>query len=841
MSDRTRWLQAIPAIPAAILMVMLVRIWALRLFYPYDLEWMEGGMLAHAWRIDHRLPVYAAPGPDWIPFIYPPGYASLLAAAGDVTSLDYPVGRLISLGGAFAAAAAAAYFVGRHGRSPWYGLLAGVVFLGCYPESGAFYDLCRIDGLFIGLVAWSIVFGFEDRRLAPEASGMLLAAAFLVKQNGALFGLPLLGMIVARDGWRLGARFLVCSAVPALAMTGYLQFVTSGRYLTYILGVAAAHPNVFTRVFPGTPWELGAALPFALLAGVGWLLLRAMRRERLGWAALLAAIATFGALLFMPRPDASVPIGLPAIRGIENIASPTGAIAMGTLLAGLLATLGGGVVGYVEGRPRSWRFWGGAGIAIAALVTSALMRGHHGGFLNVHMQLHWVVAVGLGLAAAAGLEAGLAGRLGGVLFVGAQLVWQIARINPDKLVPDATDREVSDQIVARLREAAGPVLVPHAPWLAVKAGHPPGFHLIALWDVTQHQRTPFPAVSKDVMTAMRAGHWATILDDGPKGSARNNGIPGASFGYGVRDAYAVVDKLPGGPRDAVPRTGWKARPRWVLTPKGRSAGDCPAFAPPVEVAAVRDPSVVEASGLVASRRQPGVFWTHNDSGDSARIFALAADGRLLATVDLAGATAVDVEDIAAGPGPDGRPALFVADIGDNDARRPSVTVWRLDEPDVTNGARPVTTLELRYPDGPHDAETLLVDARTEHLYVLTKRADGETGIYRASSAASAPQVLERVGTLRFGAGDLPGSPKLTGGDISPDGKAIVLRTYTHAFWFRRDADVESALAGRPCVVPVADEPQGEGIAFGPESEAIWTVSEGSPTHLYRTGRARGPD
>jgi hypothetical protein len=95
---------------------------------------------------------------------------------------------------------------------------------------------------------------------------------------------------------------------------------------------------------------------------------------------------------------------------------------------------------------------------------------------------------------------------------------------------------------------------------------------------------------------------------------------------------------------------------------------------------VADPAANELSGLVRSRSQPGLLWSHDDSGAGPVLFGLRADGRVAARPTVTGAQAVDWEDIAAGPAPDGRPLLYVGDIGDNASRRPSVDVYRVAEP-----------------------------------------------------------------------------------------------------------------------------------------------------------------
>ncbi|MGI8595598.1 MAG: PE family protein, partial [Solirubrobacteraceae bacterium] len=135
----------------------------------------------------------------------------------------------------------------------------------------------------------------------------------------------------------------------------------------------------------------------------------------------------------------------------------------------------------------------------------------------------------------------------------------------------------------------------------------------------------------------------------------------------------------------------------------------------------------ELSGLVSSRVQPGVLWTHNDSGDGPRLLALGRNGRSRGTFEVSDAQALDWEDIAV-RGQD----LYVGDIGDNAGQRPEIVVYRVAEPPIDQGGgptTPATPLRLRYPDGPHDAEALLVDPSRGDLVVVTKELDGVAGVY----------------------------------------------------------------------------------------------------------------
>ncbi len=258
---------------------------------------------------------------------------------------------------------------------------------------------------------------------------------------------------------------------------------------------------------------------------------------------------------------------------------------------------------------------------------------------------------------------------------------------------------------------------------------------------------------------------------------------------------------------------------------------------------VAAPAATELSGLVRSRSQAAVLWAHNDSGDRARLLALATDGRLLAEVAVPGAEHVDWEEIAIGPAPGPGDALYVGDIGDNAEARAEVVVYRVSEPQVGGGAAPDSTapaarLVLRYPDRAHDAEALLVDPARGALVIVTKDFGGTARVYVADRpSSSAATTLRRAGTLRLG----PGEP-VTGGSLSADGRTIALRTYARALlWSRRAGEsLPAALRRRPCAADadLLAEGQSEAIALARDGRAFHTVPEGPRPPLRRYAPAR---
>jgi len=267
------------------------------------------------------------------------------------------------------------------------------------------------------------------------------------------------------------------------------------------------------------------------------------------------------------------------------------------------------------------------------------------------------------------------------------------------------------------------------------------------------------------------------------------------------------------------------------TTTGELLEECPAVADGVLAATVEDAEIDEASGMVASRGQAGVLWVHNDSGDSARVFAMDIAGKTLGVFNLAGVEATDWEDLSLGagpmPGPGTQPWLYIGDIGDNSEKRPSISVVRIPEPDAAEAEGGEVTVEdaeiltLTYPDGAHNAETLLVDPDDGELVIVTK--GDTTGVYHLPGPI-----------VKGGAYELASVPEAkipltvtTGGDISPLGDFVIVRTYIEArLWLRPPGTgLAEAFAGEPCVVPLNLEVQGETLAIAGDGGGYYTLSE----------------
>ena len=279
--------------------------------------------------------------------------------------------------------------------------------------------------------------------------------------------------------------------------------------------------------------------------------------------------------------------------------------------------------------------------------------------------------------------------------------------------------------------------------------------------------------------------------------------------------------------------------------KSQSASD---YGPPTQLALLKDKTVKESSGLAASRNVPGVYWTHNDSGDGPFIYAFDGGGTRKGVWRVAGASAFDWEDMAAGPGPiAGKNYLYIGDIGDNQERRSEITVYRVLEPAIIGAnvskskaslTDPAEAIRLRYPDGKHDAEALLVNPLTGNIYIVTKIPFGNAGIYEAVAplATNRKIMLVRIGTLEVPS--LLGGI-ITGGVISPDGRRVAFCDYMQGY----EAVLPDASSTFNTVwkqplhsFALGNRKQGEAITYRLDGKALLATSEGSPMPLFQVVR-----
>ncbi len=243
----------------------------------------------------------------------------------------------------------------------------------------------------------------------------------------------------------------------------------------------------------------------------------------------------------------------------------------------------------------------------------------------------------------------------------------------------------------------------------------------------------------------------------------------------------------------------------------------------------------EASGIVRSILNEGILWTHNDSGGEASLYAIDTQGNLIATLQLPGIKNRDWEDIAIYKEPkSGESYLYVGEIGDNSARYPSVFVYKVPEPLFTDAdsiytAQSVEKIEITYEDGARDAEALFIDPHNADIYIISKREE-QVGLYRVQAPDSKkPNKAVKTATLPLS--------WVTAADISPDGKKLLVKTYTSIWQYKlkRDKSGMVVTEGKPKTLPYRVEPQGEAICFDKKGKTYYTLSEAgldSPQVLY---------
>ena len=558
-ADRLALLGAVFALGAVILLIVMGSL--LRIPYPFDLEWMEGGMLVHVQRLQEGLGLFVEPDADFVPYIYPPGYPAFLALLGEPS---YTVGRIVSLCSVFAASIALVFAVreapledGQQGatQNPWFvGVGAAAVFLSTYEDSGAFFDLVRADGLAMGLVAWALVTCRRGTINSVRVGGLLLAFAFFAKHNFAAVGLPILIWLLKTRERRVAIEFVKFSVAPALAFLLYWSIKSSGLFLVYLLQVPATHRLVGERGWPGAELEMWGAMPIVATVAVFamlWVMWssdvdRKSLNQKLWRFAFGASSLLFG-VVTLTKYRREVGFDVRELIGWSSFGAPlyvTGIVVSVVFVSALVQIVRR--LSISEGA-LFWTMNGGVMFALAAV-----MRAHHGGFLNVLIPGYWVVALLSGLALGALVRK--AGRLS--LIISALFIGQVyeGRWDPSNFSPREGDVEAGERLLEVISSYDGEVWVPHAPWYPVMVGKRPSLPLIALWDVDYDDGPLYGGVA-EVRDALSSHKWDAIISSGRR------------MRYGVANHYTRSQTIAEPIGTFMTRSGWRVRPSVVWEPR----------------------------------------------------------------------------------------------------------------------------------------------------------------------------------------------------------------------------------------------------------------------------------
>ena len=337
------------------------------------------------------------------------------------------------------------------------------------------------------------------------------------------------------------------------------------------------------------------------------------------------------------------------------------------------------------------------------------------------------------------------------------------------------------------------------------------------------------------------------------------------------DAPADVSPTDTGPVDAGPEDAGPLEPEIVeppteLPPTPEEVVSpppvaCPgAYLPPEIPASLDSAELVEASGLVASHQHAGLLWSHNDSGDVARVIAIGTDGVLQGVAQLTGVDAIDFEDMDLAPCPGGQGhCLWVGDIGDNQAKRESVVVHVLEEPGVAAlspsaplPVAPLGSISFTYDGGPVDAEALAVAPDASQIWVIEKYGDPKVRLFGATpdTDPDSVQELKVLATFAPPGVDIPMGRLITAADRHPLEPRLLVRVYTGTFEYRftEPLDVSTLATLEPVLVSLGPltEPQGEAVTYAQDGLAIWTLSEDpsgagkQPLHYYGCDDGEAP-
>ncbi|HUG53940.1 MAG TPA: hypothetical protein VMR21_10070 [Vicinamibacteria bacterium] len=478
-----------------------------RITYPFDLEWMESGMMSHVLRLSEGRPLYGPPSLDFVPFAYAPLYPAVAAALSPLTGVSYAAARAVSVAG-FLLALVAAYAFLRGERVPRAVALAGAALpAAAFAPTGAWYDLVRVDSLFLGLLSAGVFLLWRGRHRDGQVAvaALVLVAAAFTKQTAAPFIAFVTLAFVLVDRRRLG----VLAAVFALAGGGayaWLRWRSQGWFWTYTVGMHAQHE--FDRwVFWGaTPLRVALLLGPAL-AFVPWMLARRVRggfAYASGLAAVALVVAMLGAGPIWAYHNALIPavyfgavaVALAVARALEapNLPGWTPTVAP-LAMAASVAAAGGGLVALVD------RAWPSLGLALPTAYDP-------------------------------------------------RAVW-----------PGPEDLGRGQALVDRLRAEPGAVFVPFHPFYAHRAGKTATLHAMNLADLNNAGLgTP-----RELVEAIRGRRFSLIVldeEDGPGSDDERLRQAVAQFPR-LAGHYELVERIEG------PRTisGAPVRPRYLLRPK----------------------------------------------------------------------------------------------------------------------------------------------------------------------------------------------------------------------------------------------------------------------------------
>lgn len=466
------------AIPALYQIGLLITAIGGRLTYPYDLEWMEGGMLHHAQRIRDGQGLYVPPSIDFIPYLYTPLYPSVLALLGGAFGVTYSVGRAISVVSLLGIAITAFLQITsmRHGHASRGPAVVGVLlalglFCAAYPISDGWYDLVRADTLFLMLITvgigalprWCTTNEGLAGHAQVAASATILALAFFCKQTGFVY-VAFGGLIVLVLAWRRLGVYVAVAGLIGLGGTALMQSSTDGWFWTYISEIHRQHDFSWDR--------FGKSFWYMLWRTDGYPVLGAPIT-----LVVIGALATVAITRW--KKQIAIPQARPLLvwSALFGVSVVVGAIGWGTEFAHFNAYMPAQLHGALA-----------AGAALPAIYGCARI------WLIDQPHLEWKAR---GVVAVVALPLAITCITAG---------W-----SPWKFIPTSRDVDAGDRLITRLSTIEGEVWMPSHPWYLYMAGKVPRVHRMGIKDVTA--RPPARVVEGLDDALSKKGFAAIVLDN----------------------------------------------------------------------------------------------------------------------------------------------------------------------------------------------------------------------------------------------------------------------------------------------------------------------------------------
>ena len=435
-----------------------------RFSYPFDLEWMEGGLLTHALRIADGQGIYVAPSIEFVPYPYTPLFPGLLAAIGTLTGITYQTGRAISILSVLVTLAIAFHAIRRHANHEqrpytWLGFaLTSGLFAATYPWVEGWYDIVRGDMLLIVLLVGGItlipVAAARHTRLHAHVlvglSAALLTAAYFCKQTGIIY-VALGGLLVAQYDWRKLPSYLFTASVLGLGGTWLLNHQSDGWFWTYAFEVLGTH-----QVDRGR-----------MINAVGHILVQFPAMSLAIVATLLVVTITYWRVRTLPSQA-------------QSFLRWTFAFAI---------SIGVGALGFAKQ-------WAHFNVYIPAMITGAIAAG---------CTIPTVYACAKNLRLPPLLPPALS--LGAATTLSIQLL--CAWWSPQPFLPTAEDHKAGQKLITVLKNIQGDIYMPYHPFYPHLAGKKTFAHRMGILDITYSNQWPIA----ELASSLRNQRFAAVLLD----------------------------------------------------------------------------------------------------------------------------------------------------------------------------------------------------------------------------------------------------------------------------------------------------------------------------------------